>query len=145
MLPLSTKYHQVRVHDKKTAWGTVTKPWAFKPIFHGPGHIRPDSFLKQKSLQRNNAGKKLYSWRSAFSICFASGVPLYNDAFLTYVLQKKYQNSENPGCMRPGPWKSCHPRKEQKNLPHYCPSSLDLALAVLCNCVLSVCGQGEGP
>jgi hypothetical protein len=34
--------------------------------------------LKEKIL------KKLYSWRSVFSIFFASGLSPYNDAFMTY-------------------------------------------------------------
>jgi hypothetical protein len=63
-------------------------------------------FLKQKNL------KKLYSCRSVFSIFFASGLSPYNDAFLTYSAKRK-KKSENAGHMRPGPWKSCHPREEK--------------------------------
>jgi hypothetical protein len=37
----------------------------------------------QKSLKQKIV-KKLYSWRSVFSIFFASGLSPYNDAFLTY-------------------------------------------------------------
>jgi hypothetical protein len=41
-------------------------------------------FIKQKKSE-----KKLYSWRSVFSIFFASGLSLYNDAFLTYSAKRK--------------------------------------------------------
>jgi hypothetical protein len=37
-------------------------------------------FLKQKNL---------FSWRSVFSIFFASGLSPYNDAFLTYSAKRK--------------------------------------------------------
>ncbi len=56
LVPNTTKYM-----IKKAAWGTVTKPWAFQPIFHGPGHIRPDSFLKPKiSLAKHFWGKIVF-------------------------------------------------------------------------------------
>jgi hypothetical protein len=55
----------------------------------------------QKSLKRKNS-EKSYSWRSVFSICFNSGLSLYNDAFLTYSA-KSTKKSKNPGHMRPGP------------------------------------------
>jgi hypothetical protein len=61
----------------------------------------------KKSLKQKNL-KKLYSWRSVFSIFFALGLSPYNDAFLTYSA-KSLTKSENAGHMRPGPWKSCHP------------------------------------
>jgi hypothetical protein len=54
----------------------------------------------------------MYSWISVFSIFFASGLSAYNDAFLIYSAKKK-KKSENEGHMRPGPWKSCHPREEK--------------------------------
>jgi hypothetical protein len=41
-------------------------------------------FIKQKN--------SLYSWRSVFSIFFASGLSHYNDAFFTY--SAKYQKSK---------------------------------------------------
>jgi hypothetical protein len=62
-------------------------------------------YLKQKILI------KLYSWRSVFSF-FASGLSPYNDAF--YLFYKKFKKSENPGHMRPGPWKSCHPGRKNR-------------------------------
>jgi hypothetical protein len=42
----------------------------------------------QKSLKQKNL-KILYSWRSFFSIFFASGLFPYNDAFLTYSAKRK--------------------------------------------------------
>ncbi len=56
------------------------------PIFHGPGHKRPGFFkcLQLKNLLSENILKIWYSWRSVFSIFFASGLSPYNDAFLTY-------------------------------------------------------------
>jgi hypothetical protein len=42
----------------------------------------------QKSLKQKNL-KKLYSWRSVFSIFFTSGLSPYNDAFLTYSAKRK--------------------------------------------------------
>jgi hypothetical protein len=52
------------------------------PIFHGPGHMWPGIF---ECLQLQNLlSINLYSWRSIFSIFFASGHSSYNDAFLTY-------------------------------------------------------------
>jgi hypothetical protein len=50
-------------------------------------------FLKKKNL------KKLYSWRSVFSIFFASGLSPYNDAFLTYSAKRK-KNPKNAGHMQ---------------------------------------------
>jgi hypothetical protein len=38
----------------------------------------------QKSIKQKKFWKKLYSWRSVFSIFFASGLSPYNDAFLNY-------------------------------------------------------------
>jgi hypothetical protein len=38
-------------------------------------------FTAQKFLKQKNS---LYSWRSVFSIFFASGLSPYNDAFFTY-------------------------------------------------------------
>jgi hypothetical protein len=66
----------------------------------------------QKSLRQKKSLKKLYSWRSVYSIFFTSGLSPYNDAFLTYSAKRK-KKSENAGHMRPGPWKSCHPREEK--------------------------------
>jgi hypothetical protein len=37
----------------------------------------------KKSLKPKHS-EKLYSWRSVYSIFFASGLYPYNDAFLTY-------------------------------------------------------------
>jgi hypothetical protein len=71
-----------------------------------------------KSLKQKNL-KKLCSWRSVFSIFFAWGLSPYNDAFLTYSAKSK--KSKNAGHIRPGPWKSCHPREEKKNLPCHAP------------------------
>jgi hypothetical protein len=55
----------------------------------------------KKSLN-NKFLKTLNSWRNVFSIFYASGLSLYNDAFLTNY-KKKYQKSKNPGHLRPGP------------------------------------------
>jgi hypothetical protein len=65
--------------------------------------------IAQKHLKQKNSEKKSYSWRSVISIFFASGLSPYNDSFLTY-FTKSTKKSENPGLMRPGLWKSCHPR-----------------------------------
>jgi hypothetical protein len=42
----------------------------------------------KKSLKQKKY-KKLYSWKSVFSIFFASGLSFYNDAFLTYSAKSK--------------------------------------------------------
>jgi hypothetical protein len=61
--------------------------------------------LKQKIL------KKLYSLRSVFSIFLLQDFPPTIAPFL--LIMQKEQKSENPGHMRPRPWKSCHPREEK--------------------------------
>jgi hypothetical protein len=43
----------------------------------------------QKSLKLKKSEKKLYSWRSVFSIFFTSGLSPYNDAFLMYSAKRK--------------------------------------------------------
>jgi hypothetical protein len=63
--------------------------------------------LKQKIWQ------KLHSWRSVFSIFFASELSPYNEAFLTYSAKRKKINPKKAGHMRPEPWKSCHPGEEK--------------------------------
>jgi hypothetical protein len=58
----------------------------------------------QKSLKQKNLEKIV------FFIFFASGLPRTMMPFF-YLFCKKYKKSENAGHMRPGPWKSCHPRE----------------------------------
>jgi hypothetical protein len=64
-----------------------------------------------KSLEQKNSEKILFLEKSFFYF-FASGLSPYNDAFLTYSA-KSTNKFENAGHMRPGPWKSCHPREEK--------------------------------
>ncbi len=93
----------------RTSAQYLTCSLCFNPIFHGPGHMWPGFFecLQLKNFLSKKNLKKLYSWRSVFSIFFASGLSPYDDAFLTYSAKRK-QKSENAGHMRPGPWKSCY-------------------------------------
>jgi hypothetical protein len=58
----------------------------------------------KKSLKQKNSEKIV------FFIFFASGLPSTMMPFFTYSA-KIYKKSENAGHMRPGPWKSCHPRE----------------------------------
>jgi hypothetical protein len=54
----------------------------------------------------------MYSWSNVFSIFFSLGLSPYNDAFMTYYA-KSTKNPKNTGHMRPGPWKSYHPREKK--------------------------------
>jgi hypothetical protein len=58
--------------------------------------------LTAKKCLKQKKSEQLCSWRSVFSIFFASGLSPYNDAFLTYSSKSK-KKSENAGHMRPGP------------------------------------------
>jgi hypothetical protein len=64
----------------------------------------------QKSLKPKIV-KKLISWRSVFSIFFASELSPYSDAFLTYYT-KSTNNPKIQVIWDLGPWKSCHPRED---------------------------------
>jgi hypothetical protein len=47
--------------------------------------------------------------------------------------------------MRPRPWKSCHSREENQDLPCHSPPSFDLEQTVLFNSILCVEGGRGGP
>ncbi len=74
----------------KVCSSTILQPFHY-PIFHGPCHMWPGFFecLQLKNLLSKKNLKKLYSWRSVFSIFFTSGLSPYNDAFLTYSAKRK--------------------------------------------------------
>ncbi len=61
---------------------------------------------------------KSFKWKNSEKIVFLEKCFLYIFCFRTFLQQwclfdlfhKNYHKSENPGHIRPGPWKSCHPR-----------------------------------
>jgi hypothetical protein len=84
------------------------------PIFHDPGHMKPgfSECLQLKNFLSKTILKKIVFLEKCF---------LYNFCFRTFPLQwclfylfcKKYKKSKNAGHMRPGLWKSCHPKEEK--------------------------------
>jgi hypothetical protein len=65
----------------------------------------------QKSLQQKKSEKIVFLEKGfLYTFCFRTFPLQY--AFLTYSA-KSLKKSENAGHMRPGLWKSCHPREEQ--------------------------------
>ncbi len=80
------------------------------------GQWRRESRLLQQQPQPSGERDSLLTGRACYSgwqgvARFDRGKGNWQLSFT--VILPKYQKSKSPGHMRPGPWKSCHPREEK--------------------------------